>query len=61
MPIKTAVKTKNAKDEILTKLLEIIPDLFIDIQNGDQLMLREKSGEDKLTQVLCQDRELGRY
>ena len=42
-------------------ICSIHPDLGLNSNDEDKIMLRDKSGEDKLTQVYHNDRDLIRY
>lgn len=61
MPVRTNVKTLEAKKQILDFICGLCTDLGL--SNGDvgKIILRDKSGEDKLTYVYHNDRELSRY
>ena len=60
IPLKTLVKTSVAKQELLNKLNQARPDLGLP-SDPNLIQLREKSGDDKLTQVYHDARELSRY
>ena len=62
IPISTTQTVADAKCQIVEKLGTIrIDDLEITLENLENVILREKQGDDKLTQVLNEDRLLHSY
>ena len=61
MPCKTASKVSVIKEEMISHLSPLYPHLNLDQLDKNQIRLREKTGEDKLTTVLHEQRELTRY
>lgn len=49
------------KGQIIKRIDEAFPNLGLGLLNPRQIRLREKSGEDKLTQVYHASREMNRY
>lgn len=60
VPVRTSVKTADVKIELLSKLVDVFESYGIP-NNPKRIRLREKSGDDKLTQVYHDARELSRY
>ena len=58
---KTSSKVLVIKDQVISQLTPLFPHLNLDQLNPNQIRLREKTGEDKLTTVLHDSRELTRY
>ena len=49
------------KGQIIKRIDEAFPNLGLGLLNPRQIRLRDKSGEDKLTQVYHDSREMNRY
>ena len=52
IPCKTASKVSLIKQQVITHLSPLFPQLGLDRLDPNQIRLREKTGEDKLTSVL---------
>ena len=61
IPCKTACKVSLIKNQVISHLTPLFPHLNLGQLDPDQIRLREKTGEDKLTTVLHESRELTRY
>jgi hypothetical protein len=59
LPVKTAIKNSAVKSFMIENLKEHFPDLAS--VHEDQIRLREKIGQDKLTSVLHECRDFSRY
>lgn len=61
IPVKTAIKTAAVKQRVVEAVSAKFPELGLATIDQRRIRLREKIGEDKLTQVYHEQRELGRY
>lgn len=61
IPVKTAQKVGALKPMIVKRIDEAFPELGLSKVELVRIRLREKSGEDKLTTVYHNNRELNRY
>lgn len=61
LPCKTATKVLVIKQQVIDFLAVKFPKLGLEKLDPSRIRLREKTGEDKLTSVLHESRELSRY
>ena len=61
IPVKTAVKTGVVKQRVIEAISGTFPELGLGDMDPARIRLRDKTGEDKLTQVYHDQREFNRY